>query len=163
MNQFGSVVIGAVAGVVVVIGVDMLEHFRVDDPIGAWPVHGLAGIWGTLSLGFFATGQYGAATATGPDTSTVVKGLFYGGGGKQLLAQIIGSFCMCAATFIISYVMFKAIDATGILRVSEEGELEGLDYHEHGGEAYHPEFGGPGGHVDISSVAASMGAAKAPV
>ena len=156
VSPFGSVVIGAVAGVVVVWGVDLLEHLRIDDPIGAFPVHGMAGIWGTLSLGLFATGDYGIAGATGPDLTTRIKGLFYGGGGKQLIAQIIGSAAMCAATFAIASLVFYLINRTGTLRVSEEGEIEGLDYHEHGGEAYHPEFGGPGGHVDITSVAASM-------
>jgi Amt family ammonium transporter len=156
VSPFGSVVIGAVAGVVVVMGVDLLEHLRIDDPIGAFPVHGMAGIWGTLSLGLFATGDYGIAGATGPDLTTRVKGMFYGGGGKQLLAQIIGSLAMCVATFAIASFVFYLVNRTGTLRVSEEGEIEGLDYHEHGGEAYHPEFGGPGGHVDITSVAASM-------
>ena len=76
---------------VVVLGIDLLEYLRIDDPIGAWPVHGLAGIWGTLSLGLLATGQYGVPTADGFDKSTVVRGLFYGGGGEQLFAQFIGS------------------------------------------------------------------------
>ena len=83
--------IGAVAGIVVVLGIELLEHLRIDDPIGAVPVHAFAGIWGTLSLGLFATGKYGVPTADGADTSTVVKGLFYGGGVDQLKAQFIGS------------------------------------------------------------------------
>ena len=59
---------------------DALEYLRIDDPIGAVPVHLVCGIWGTLSLGLFATGAYGLPTPTGVDTSVVVKGLFYGGG-----------------------------------------------------------------------------------
>ena len=141
VNPLGAVIIGLVAGGVVIIGVEMLEYFRVDDPIGAWPVHGLAGVWGTLSLGLFATGQYGASSALGPVNSPAVRGLFYGGGGDQLLSQFIGSFCVCAATFAIAFIMFKVIDAFGILRVSRDGELEGLDLHEHGTVAYHTEFG----------------------
>ena len=70
---------------------DALEALRIDDPIGAVPVHLVCGIWGTLSLGLFATGAYGLPTPTGVDTSTVVKGLFYGGGTAQLMAQAIGS------------------------------------------------------------------------
>ena len=140
VNPFGAVCIGLVAGVVVVLGVDLLEYLRIDDPIGAWPVHGLAGIWGTLSLGLFATGQYSASGPLGP-TADGFKGLFYGGGGKQLLAQFIGSFCMCAATFAVSYIMFKLIDMTGLLRLHREGELEGMDLYEHGTTAYHVEFG----------------------
>src|SRR2546425_3251293 len=98
----GAVVIGAVAGIVVPLGIDFLEHRRIDDPIGAVPVHGFAGIWGTLSLGLFATGHYGVPTATGVDTSTVVKGLFYGGGLDQLKAQFIGSTTCVIAVFGVS-------------------------------------------------------------
>ena len=65
VSPFGAICIGAVAGVVVIAGIDLLEWLRIDDPIGAWPVHGLCGIWGTISLGLFATGQYGAAHADG--------------------------------------------------------------------------------------------------
>ena len=151
VNAFGAVAIGAVAGVVVVIGVDLLEHFRVDDPIGAWPVHGLAGIWGTLSLGLFATGQFAGATGT-PNP----KGLFWGGGARLLGAQFIGSLVMCTATFAIAMAMFYAVKATKTLRISEAGELEGIDVHEHGSPAYHPEFGGPGGYVDMTTITASV-------
>ncbi len=143
--------IGAVAGVVVVIGVDILEHFRVDDPIGAWPVHGLCGIWGTLSLGLFATGQWG-----GDGESVPLKGLFWGGGIKPLAAQFIGSFVICVATFAIAMAMFYAVKATKTLRISEAGEIEGIDVHEHGAPAYHPEFGGPGGYVDMTTITASV-------
>ena len=157
VNGFGSVVIGGIAGIVVVLGVDLLEYLRIDDPIGAFPVHGMAGIWGTLSLGLFATGKFGLAGPEGADTTTTVKGLFYGGGGKQLLAQTIGSVVMCVATFAIAAAVFKLINLTGKLRVSEEGELEGLDIHEHGSGAYHPEFGGPGGgFVDMTTITSSM-------
>ncbi len=140
VNPFGAVMIGLVAGVVVVLGVDLLEHLRIDDPIGAWPVHGLCGIWGTISLGLFATGQYAASGPYGP-TADGFKGLFYGGGGKQLMVQVFGSFCMCAATFAVSFIMFKLIDMTGLLRLHREGELEGMDLYEHGTTAYHVEFG----------------------
>src|SRR5437016_11036235 len=80
VSPFGAVVMGAVAGIVVPLGIDFLESRRIDDPIGAVPVHGFAGIWGTLSLGLFATGKFGVPTPTGVDTSTVVRGLLYGGG-----------------------------------------------------------------------------------
>jgi Amt family ammonium transporter len=59
VSPFGAICIGAIAGVVVILGIDLLEYLRIDDPIGAWPVHGLCGMWGTWALGLFATGQYG--------------------------------------------------------------------------------------------------------
>jgi Amt family ammonium transporter len=136
VSAFGAIMIGAVAGVVVVWGTDLLEWLRVDDPCGAWPVHGLAGMWGTYSLGLFATGQFGAPTPTGSDTSSVVKGLFYGGGTDQLVAQFIGNTSIFLGVFAVSMVLMYAVKMTGTLRVSEEGEVEGLDLHEHGSEAY---------------------------
>jgi ammonium transporter, Amt family len=136
VSAFGAIMIGAVAGVVVVWGTDLLEWLRVDDPCGAWPVHGLAGMWGTYSLGLFATGQFGAPTPTGADTSSVVKGLFYGGGTDQLVAQFIGNTSIFLGVFVAAMVLMYAVKMTGTLRVSEEGELEGLDIHEHGSEAY---------------------------
>jgi Amt family ammonium transporter len=141
VSPWGAILIGAIAGVVVVLGVDLMEHLRIDDPVGAWPVHGLAGIWGTLSLGLFATGEYGAPTTTGADNSAgaVVKGLFYHGGTDQLVAQAKGSLAIGGAAFIIGLILMYAVKATGTLRVSKAGEVEGLDNHEHGGPAY-PEY-----------------------
>jgi Amt family ammonium transporter len=138
VSGLGAIILGAVAGVVVVWGTDLLEWLRIDDPCGAWPVHGLAGMWGTYSLGLFATGQFGAPTPTGADNSagSVVKGLFYGGGTDQLVAQFIGNTSICVGVFAVSMLLMYAVKLTGTLRVSEEGELEGLDLHEHGGEAY---------------------------
>ena len=80
VSPTGAFFIGLVAGVVVIWATDALEYLRIDDPIGAVPVHMVCGIWGTLSLGLFATGAYGLPTPTGVDTSVIVKGLFYGGG-----------------------------------------------------------------------------------
>ncbi len=140
VSPFGAICIGAVAGVVVVLGVDLLEWLRIDDPIGAWPVHGLCGMWGTISLGLFATGQYGAATSTGPDASSAFKGLFYGGGLHQFWFQVFGSLVICTCTFVIALIVMYAIKAMGILRISPEVEIQGLDIHEHGAPAYHPEY-----------------------
>jgi Amt family ammonium transporter len=149
VSPTGAVLLGGVAGVVVVLGVELLEWLRIDDPIGAVPVHGIAGIWGTLSLGLFACGQYGSTGPVSPDNSAPLKGLFYGGGLQVLKAQAIGSAVITLATFGISMVVMYAVNATGTLRVSEEGELYGLDLHEHGISAY-PEyvitpFGSPSG------------------
>jgi Amt family ammonium transporter len=134
----GAILLGAVAGVIVVGGVELLEWLRIDDPIGAVPVHGFCGIWGTLSLGFFAAG-YGATGPFGADTSAPLKGLFYGGGTTVLAAQAIGSAIITVSTFVVSLILMYAVNALGILRVSAEGEQLGLDLHEHGISAY-PEY-----------------------
>src|SRR4051794_10938095 len=144
VSPWGAILIGGIAGIIVPLGVDLLEHLRIDDPIGAVPVHGMAGIWGTLSVGLFAVGKYGIPTADGADTSTVVKGLFYGGGTAQLRAQFIGSIsCVLAISAVACVIMFaiRSIRGSWNLRVSQDGELEGLDIHEHGTPAYHVEFG----------------------
>src|SRR6476661_205952 len=87
VSPFGAICIGAIAAAIMVLAVDLVEWIRVDDPIGAVAVHGACGIFGTLAVGLFATGQYGLPGATGADNSTPIEGLFYGGGGKQLLVQ----------------------------------------------------------------------------
>jgi Amt family ammonium transporter len=139
VSPTGSILIGGVAGVLVVLGVEALEWLRVDDPIGAVPVHGFCGIWGTLSLGLFACGKYGASGPLGADNATPLTGLFYGGGVRVLAAQAIGSVIVTVSTFVGAIVMMYAISALGLLRVSREGEIQGLDLHEHGVPAY-PEY-----------------------
>jgi Amt family ammonium transporter len=139
VSPTGAVMLGSIAGIIVVLGVDLLEYLRIDDPIGAVPVHGMCGIWGTLSLGLFASGQFGATGPLGPDNSAPLAGLFYGGGTTLLVAQMIGSAAIVGATFFTTLAMMYAINAFGILRVSAEGELQGLDLHEHGIPAY-PEY-----------------------
>ena len=143
VSPFGAIVIGAIAGPVCALVVDLLEYLRIDDPVGAVAVHGGAGIWGTISLGLFATGQYGAPTPTGADNSAgaVVTGLFYGGGANQLIGQVMGSAAIGIGTFVVSMIVMYAVKFTVGLRVSKEGEMEGLDLHEHGGGAY-PELWG---------------------
>jgi Amt family ammonium transporter len=144
VSPAGALLIGLVAGVVVPLGVDFMEYRRWDDPIGAVPVHGMCGIWGTLSLGLFATGQFGVPTADGTDTSTVVRGLFYGGGLDQFKAQLIGSLTCVIVVFTVAMIVMKAVKAirgSWTLRVPKDGELEGLDIFEHGTTAYHTEFG----------------------
>jgi Amt family ammonium transporter len=146
VSGLGACIIGAVAGVLVILAMEVLEHFRIDDPVGAWPVHGVCGIWGTLSLGLFASGEYSAAgsspfgvpsiVANSPDALT---GLFYGGGLKVLAAQGVGSLIVCVSTFASAMAMFAALNALGLLRVSKQGELVGLDIDQHGISAY-PEY-----------------------
>jgi len=140
----GAVLIGAIAGCLVPLGVDLLERLRIDDPIGAVAVHGFVGIWGTLAVGLFATGQFGVPGPEGADNSVPVEGLFYGGGTSQLVVQAIGSLSAVVVVSVASFVIFKAIRAlpgTWNLRLEKELELEGIDYAEHGNRAYHMEFG----------------------
>jgi Amt family ammonium transporter len=163
VSPFGAICIGALAGVIVVLGIDLVEWLRVDDPVGAVAVHGFCGIFGTLSLGLFATGEYGAPTPLGADNSAgvVVTGLFYGGGANQLIAQCIGSAAVTAATFGVGMALMYAVKATGTLRVSKDGELEGLDIHEHGGPAYPELMGGITGYTSSSSTGESAGSSVA--
>jgi ammonium transporter, Amt family len=153
VSPVGAIALGGVAGVVVVLGVELLEWLRIDDPIGAVPVHGICGIWGTLSLGLFACGKYGATGPLTADNSAPLKGLFYGGGTQVLVAQALGSLIITLATFSVAYVVMVIVNATRTLRVSAEGELYGLDLHEHGISAY-PEY-------VISALGAPSGMAQA--
>jgi len=149
VSPTGAIALGGIAGVIVVIGVEVLEYLRIDDPIGAVPVHGICGIWGTLSLGLFAAGQYGSTGPFAPDNSAPLTGLFYGGGMTVLKAQMVGSAIITLSTFAVAMVVMLTINAMGLLRISPEGEQHGLDLHEHGISAY-PEYviasiGRPGG------------------
>jgi Amt family ammonium transporter len=139
VSPLGSLAIGGVAGVFVILGIEALEHLRIDDPIGAVPVHGFCGIWGTLSLGLFACGKYGVTGPAAPDNSAPLAGVLYGGGLTVLKAQLIGSLIVTVATFAISLAVMYAIKAVKLLRIDAEGELHGLDLTEHGISAY-PEY-----------------------
>lgn len=124
-DAFGAIIIGTVAGILVVFGVWFLDYkLRVDDPVGAVAVHCLNGIWGTVATGLFAT-----TSAPGNDT---VVGLFYGGGFKQLGLQLTGIVAICTWTAVTITIAFAIIKATVGLRVSEEEEIIGLDAIEHG-------------------------------
>jgi Amt family ammonium transporter len=125
--SFGSsIAIGLVAGVLVVYGVVWLNRIRIDDPVGAIPVHGLCGIWGTLAVGLFGQVSLGAPS----------DGLFLGGGFGQLGTQSLGVVASLGFTGVAMLVVFKAVDAVVGLRVSRETELRGLDHDEHGMESY---------------------------
>ena len=166
VSPTGAIPLGGIAGFVVVAGVELLEYLRIDDPIGAWPVHGLCGIWGTLSLGFFAAGKYGATGPFAPDNSAPLTGLFYGGGTQLLVAQAIGSGVTTIATFGVALVVMLAVNAFGLLRLDAEGEGYGMDLTEHGIPAY-PEYvisaaGRPTGmiHFDESVAAVAQPVGK---
>ena len=129
---FGAVVIGAVAGLLVVFGVWLLDNvLHIDDPVGAVAVHCMNGIWGTLAVGLFATDAapgYAIANASG-DT---LVGLFYGGGFELLGLQLLGFATVAAWTVVTITITFLIIKAVVGLRVSQEEELMGLDATEHG-------------------------------
>ena len=116
-----AVLIGLVSGVILVFGVWLLDYFRVDDPVSAVPVHLMNGIWGTLAVGLFANPTY--VEKAGIETPTV-------------MGQLIGIGACALWVLPLSLLMFYTIKATVGLRVSEKEELEGLDFHEHGNEAY---------------------------
>lgn len=121
----GALIIGAVAGLLVVFGVWLLDYkLHIDDPVGAVAVHCLNGIWGTIATGLFAT-----TSAPGNDS---VVGLFYGGGFKQLGLQLLGFAAVAAWTAVTITIAFLIIKVTVGLRVSEEEEIVGLDSCEHG-------------------------------
>ncbi len=126
VSPSASLFIGLLAGILVVFGIDWMNRIRVDDPVGAVPVHGLCGIWGTLAVGLF-----GQATLGAPN-----DGLLYGGGFGQLGIQCLGVIACFAFAGLAMYVVFKFIDVTVGLRVSHETELRGLDLDEHGMESY---------------------------
>ena len=131
-----SVLIGVIAGVLVVYSVFFIEQrLKVDDPVGAISVHGVNGAWGVLALGLFADGKYGDGWNNVPGT---VTGLFYGAP-KQFLAQCIGTLTNFVFVFVSFYVFFKIVGAVIGNRVSEETELAGLDLPEVGALAY-PDF-----------------------
>ncbi len=131
-DAFGAIAIGAVAGLLVVFGVWLLDHvLRIDDPVGAVAVHCMNGIWGTLAVGLFATKTapgYSIANASGE----TLTGLFYGGGLELLKLQMIGFAGVAAWTAVTITVTFLVIRAIVGLRVEREEELTGLDATEHG-------------------------------
>jgi len=126
-----SLIIGAIAGAIVVFAVIGFDKIRIDDPVGAISVHLVNGVFGTLALGLFAQDVFAPGT-TG-------NGLFFGGGFKLLSNQLIGIAAVGAFTFIISLIVWFVIKKTLGIRVSEAEEIEGLDIGEHGMEAY-PDF-----------------------
>lgn len=126
-----SVIIGAIAGGLVVLGVQFFDKLKIDDPVGALAVHGIGGIFGTLAVGLFAQ------DAIAPGTTG--NGLFFGGGLSLLAKQAIGVVAVGATVFVISLVLWLLIKATIGVRVSQEEEIEGLDVGEHGNRAY-PDF-----------------------
>ena len=123
VSNLGAVIIGALAGILVVYAVEFFDKIHVDDPVGAISVHGVCGAFGTLAVGFLATDG----------------GIFYGGGLSLLGIQLTGVVSVFLWTFPLAFILFKVIDKIVGLRVSEEDELEGLDASEHNIVSY-PDF-----------------------
>lgn len=132
VDTWAACVIGLVAGVLVCVVATALERFKIDDPVGAIPVHFANGLWGVLAVGIFAMGN--------PDTlgwngvATPVTGLLYGGG-TQIFAQLFEIGAIIVFVFGLSYVFFRVLNGFKVLRTSRENELGGLDL---------PEMGAPG-------------------
>jgi len=131
VSPVSAIIIGAIGGAVMYWSVLLIEKMGIDDPVGAIPVHGFAGAWGTLSVGLFAQAPY----------TTSFTGLFFGGSGWQLLIQSVGILAVLAWTLTSAYIVFKLVHKFHGLRVTEQEELTGLDRNEHGTSAY-PEFFG---------------------
>lgn len=123
VGNLSAVIIGAIAGIIVIYSVEFFDKLQIDDPVGAVSVHGVCGAFGTLAVGVFAAED----------------GLLFGGGFDLLFTQIIGVVAVFFWAFGLGFILFKVIDAVIGLRVSEADEIEGLDYSEHGADSY-PDF-----------------------
>lgn len=120
VSPASSIVIGAIAGVLVLLTADVMERLKIDDAAGAFAVHGVCGIFGTLAIGIFGQPELGA------------NGLLFGGGVQQLGVQALGAGAVFVFMGLTSYVLFLVINALGVLRISAKGEEMGIDLYEHG-------------------------------
>lgn len=124
-TPLGSVLIGVISGILVVLSVEFIDKvLHIDDPVGAVSVHGVCGVWGTLAVGLFANTED-------------IQGLLYSGNPEQLIIQITGIAAVFAWTIAASFILFVILKKTVGLRVSEDEELKGLDITEHGSESYY--------------------------
>ena len=121
IEPWAAVTVGSIGGLVFLGFSKLLIRYKIDDPLDAFPVHGGCGIWGIISLAFFHKN----------------KGIFYGHDGKQLYIQIVGIIAIVAWTAVLSSIIFKTLHLKKMLRISKEEEIKGIDYVEHGGNAYH--------------------------
>jgi Amt family ammonium transporter len=125
-NPVSAIIVGLIAGPIVVFGAELLDRFKIDDPVAAVPVHLMCGIWGTLAVGLFAS----------LPGNTGTTGVFFGGGMTLLISQFVGVVAVGLWTSVLAGAMFLALKATVGLRVSKEEEEAGLDLGEHGSVAY---------------------------
>jgi len=157
VDPWAAVVIGLIAAPVMMIAVESLDRAGIDDPVGAVAVHGFAGLWGVLAVGLFAAKDGIAQAYVASDS----YGLLLGGGAEQLGIQAIGAGAIIGWTVATSGAMFLVLKYTVGLRVSEEEELRGLDFFEHGIEAY-PDFSPAAGRGVFGSMAESAATQAAP-
>ena len=129
VTPVGALIIGGIAGILVVLCVLFIDRIGIDDPVGAVSVHLVNGVWGTLACGLFGA----EAVLKISDANT---GLFYGGGFHSTGVQALGIAAYGAWAFILGMVTFLTLKKTIGLRVSAEEELKGLDITEHGNDAY---------------------------
>ncbi len=127
IDPWAAITIGAIGGVLVVLVALSLDKMKIDDPVGAFPVHGVNGIWGTLAIGIFGKSSLGLPS----------DGLIYGGGFAQLGIQLLGIASIITFVLITMGTIFKVIDLTIGLRVTRDEENLGLDIGEHGLESYY--------------------------
>ncbi len=132
-SWFGTLLTGLIAGCLVVISVLMVERRGIDDPVGAFSVHGVCGFWGLLATGLFAT----TSPVNGAGESA---GLLYGGGIGLLLDQLIGGIAIAAFVVSVSAALFSGLRAADLFRVDADEEAMGLDLCEHGSPGYGPEL-----------------------
>jgi Amt family ammonium transporter len=133
VDGWAAVVIGIIAGIWVCIASVLLEKAKIDDPVGAVPVHLGNGLWGVLAVGIFANGNPDTAAWNG--VASPVTGLLYGGY-TQILAQAAEALSVLVVVGGLTYLFFKVLAAFKLLRVSREDELKGLDIPEMGSEGY---------------------------
>jgi Amt family ammonium transporter len=124
--NMAALVIGPVAGVLVIAGILLLDKLKIDDPVGAWPVHGLCGVWGCMAIGLIPNSHTIKPEDAAPDWEPAT----------DFMTQLIGTGAICLWSFGTMLVLFAALKAAGILRVSAEDEQAGLDISEHGMQAY---------------------------
>lgn len=149
-DALGSMIIGAFSGILVVVVVELLDKkLHIDDPVGAVAVHMANGMWGTIAVGLFSTGQDG-----------VGKGLFYGGGFRQLGVQLLGLVSVAAWTAVTMMIVFFLIKKTIGLRVTEEEEIKGLDATEHNLPSAYADFMPVAGYAPSNSGSAVKPAAS---
>jgi Amt family ammonium transporter len=137
VNMWAAPIIGFIAGLIVVYGVLFIDRIGIDDPVGATSAHGMAGIWGTLSVGLFLSPDLAKYNALGGNPD---GGLFTGGGVDQLIVQLLVVIITFVFVFVLSFATFWLIKKTIGIRVSEEDEIAGLDIAEHGMYGYPEQF-----------------------